>query len=74
MNETFNLASGIDARMPNGFRFGTYEEAEAATGCTVLIFPDGATGAVAVRGGAPATRETDLLDPSNMVQVVHAVV
>ncbi|MCL2136600.1 MAG: P1 family peptidase [Coriobacteriia bacterium] len=74
MNETFNLASGVDARMPNGFRIGNYEDTDAGTGCTVLIYPDGATGAVAVRGGAPATRETDLLDPINMVQVLHAVV
>ena len=44
------------------------------TGCTVIICPDGATGAVDVRGGAPATRETDLLRPEETVQVLHAVV
>ena len=48
--------------------------AEAGTGCTVIVCPEGATGAVDVRGGAPATRETDLLKPENMVQLVHAVV
>ncbi|MCL2632406.1 MAG: P1 family peptidase [Coriobacteriia bacterium] len=74
MDEVFSLASGSETRMPNGFLFGNYEQADAGTGCTVLINPAGATGGVAVRGGAPATRETDLLDPSNMVQVVHAVV
>ena len=46
----------------------------AGTGCTVIICPQGATGAVDVRGGAPATRETDLLRPEETVQVVHAVV
>ncbi len=48
--------------------------AEAGTGCTVIICPEGATGAVDVRGGAPATRETDLLRPEETVQVLHAVV
>ncbi|MDO4404360.1 MAG: P1 family peptidase [Atopobiaceae bacterium] len=47
---------------------------EAATGCTVIICPKGATGGVDVRGGAPATRETDLLRPEQTVQVLHAVV
>ncbi|MCL2339736.1 MAG: P1 family peptidase [Actinomycetia bacterium] len=73
MIETFHLASGEEARLPSGFLFGNYQEAAAGTGCTVLICPPGATGAVAVRGGAPATRETDLLDPVNTVEVLHAV-
>ncbi len=47
---------------------------EAATGCTVILCPEGATGAVDVRGGAPATRETDLLRPEETVQALHAVV
>lgn len=46
----------------------------AGTGCTVIICPLGATGAVDVRGGAPATRETDLLRPEETVQALHAVV
>ncbi len=45
---------------------------EAGTGCTVIVC-DPAVGAVDVRGGAPGTRETDLLDPRNMMQEVHAV-
>lgn len=48
--------------------------AEAGTGCTVIVCPRGATGAVDVRGGAPATRETDLLRPEETVQVLNAVV
>ncbi len=44
------------------------------TGCTVVLAPEGTTGGVDVRGGAPGTRETDLLDPVNTVQEIHAVV
>ena len=44
------------------------------TGCTVLRFPDGAVAGVDARGGAPGTRETDLLDPRNLVDRVHAIV
>lgn len=45
----------------------------AATGCTVVRLPGGATAAVDVRGGGPGTRETDLLDPANTVRQIHAV-
>lgn len=44
------------------------------TGCTVVLAEGGAVGGVDVRGGAPGTRETDLLDPVNSVERVHAVV
>ncbi len=44
-----------------------------ATGSTVLVMPPGTVGAVDVRGGAPGTRETDLLDPANSVRYVDAV-
>lgn len=47
---------------------------QAGTGCTVIICPQGATGGVDVRGGAPATRETDLLRPEETVREFHAVV
>ncbi|RJO79400.1 peptidase S58 family protein [Nocardia panacis] len=45
----------------------------AATGCTVVRLPGGATAAVDVRGGGPGTRETDVLDPSNSVRHAHAI-
>ncbi|MGC4994729.1 P1 family peptidase [Nocardia salmonicida] len=45
----------------------------AATGCTVVRVPGGATASVDVRGGGPGTRETDLLDPANTVRQLHAV-
>ena len=46
---------------------------QGGTGCTVIVCPKGATGGVDVRGGAPATRETDLLRPEETVQELHAV-
>jgi L-aminopeptidase/D-esterase-like protein len=58
-----------------GIKVGHQTLAERPTGCTVILADaDGATGGVAQRGGAPGTRETDLLDPSNMVDKVHAIV
>lgn len=57
-----------------GFRFGHWTDLEAGTGCTAIVAPSGATGGVDVRGGAPASRETDLLRPENTVDAVHAVV
>ncbi|MCC3866066.1 P1 family peptidase [Terrisporobacter petrolearius] len=57
-----------------GLRVGQIEDTDALTGCTVVICEEGATCGVDVRGSAPGTRETDLLDPINSVQKVHAVV
>ncbi len=56
-----------------GFSVGHATNEQAGTGCTVIVAPQGATGGVDVRGGAPASRETDLLRPENTVDVVHAV-
>ena len=58
----------------SAFRIGHATDADHATGCTVVVARDGAVCGVDVRGGGPATRETDLLRPENMVQQVHAVV
>lgn len=54
-------------------KIGHAQNEEAATGCTVIIAEKGATAGVDVRGGAPGTRETDLLKPGNLVDKVHAV-
>lgn len=64
----------IDIKEIKGFRIGSAENTEAATGVTVIISEDGAAAGVDVRGGGPATRETDLLKPENMVQAINAVV
>ncbi|HMP38915.1 MAG TPA: P1 family peptidase [Roseiflexaceae bacterium] len=56
-----------------GLLVGHAHDTAALTGCTVILTPAGAVGAVDVRGGAPGSRETDLLDPVATVSVVHAV-
>src|SRR5438105_10973132 len=57
-----------------GVRVGHWTDAEARTGCTVLLLPPGgAVAGVDVRGSAPGTRETDLLRPGMLVERVHAV-
>ena len=59
----------------HGIKVGHHTLTARPTGCTVILVDgDGATGAVAQRGGAPATRELDLLDPLNMVDRVNAIV
>lgn len=58
----------------DGIKVGHMQDEEAATGCSVIICKNGATSGVDVRGGSPATRETDLLNPVNMVQQIHAIV
>jgi L-aminopeptidase/D-esterase-like protein len=64
----------IDIRDIHGFKVGSAENTEGGTGVTVIISEAGATAGVDVRGGGPATRETDLLKPENMVQAINAVV
>lgn len=54
-------------------RVGHAHDAEALTGCTVVLCPEGAVAGVDQRGGAPGTRETDLLHPLHLVQKVNAV-
>ncbi len=56
-----------------GLSVGHFTHPQRATGCTVVLCPQGATAGVDVRGGAPGTRETDLLRPENLVDKVHAV-
>lgn len=57
-----------------GLSVGHWTDLEAATGCTVVLCDgEGAVAGVDVRGSAPGTRETDLLDPVNAVQRIHAV-
>ena len=65
MNNTITAVPGI--------RVGHAQNDEALTGCTVILCEDGAVGGVDQRGGAPGTRETDLLRPLHHVEKVHGV-
>jgi len=56
-----------------GIKAGHSQDLKAGTGCTVVICEKGATTGVDVRGGAPGTRETDLLNPVNLVDKAHAI-
>src|SRR5438093_3622972 len=57
-----------------GIKVGHYTLTERPTGCTVILTEAGATAGVDVRGAAPGTRETDLLNPVNSVQQIFGVV
>jgi L-aminopeptidase/D-esterase-like protein len=56
-----------------GIEVGHAQDDTALTGCTVILARRGAVAGVDVRGGAPGTRETDLLNPLNLVEKIHAV-
>lgn len=66
MNNTITAIDGI--------KVGQVTDLEGATGVTVVICPDGTIGGVDQRGGAPGTRETDLLRPLHSVETVNAIV
>lgn len=57
-----------------GIKVGHCTLTARPTGCTVVITEEGAVAGLDQRGAAPATRETDLLDPANTAQQVHAIV
>lgn len=58
----------------SGIEIGHAQNDDALTGCTVILCRKGAVAGVDVRGSAPGTRETDLLNPINLVEKVHAIV
>ncbi len=58
---------------PKSVTVGHWTDPIAMTGCTVILFDRPTLAAVDVRGGAPATRETDLLAPGRLVQRVDAI-
>ena len=70
--ESFDETQGLTA--VQGIKVGHHTLTERPTGCTVVLVEAGAVAGVDVRGAAPGTRETDLLDPRNTVQEVHAIV
>jgi L-aminopeptidase/D-esterase-like protein len=59
--------------LPDGFAIGHWTEAEAETGCTVILAPDGSTCGVDVRGGGPGSRETEIISPLANAQEATAV-
>ena len=68
MTELHNLITDVD-----GIKVGHQQDLDALTGCTVILAEKGAVGGVDQRGGAPGTRETDLLHPMHMVDKVHGI-
>lgn len=66
--------SGRGLTAVDGIKVGHHTLAERPTGCTVVLTEAGAVAGVDVRGGAPGTRETALLDPTKSVQEVHGIV
>ena len=67
------LASSKGITDVPGVKVGHFTRTERPTGCTVILTEAGAVAGVDVRGSAPGTIETDLLNPINLVQQVHAV-
>jgi L-aminopeptidase/D-esterase-like protein len=65
--------SAPDPHLLPGVMIGHDTDDRRPTGVTVVLLPEGTTAGVDVRGAAPGTRETDLLDPVNTVQGVHAI-
>ena len=68
------VVAGQGLTAVDGIKVGHHTLTERPTGCTVILTEAGAVGGVDVRGAAPGTRETDLLNPINTVQEVHAIV
>lgn len=63
----------IDITLPAGVRVGHWTDDAARTGCTVVVMPPGTVASGEVRGGAPASREFALLDPTRTVQHIDAL-
>ena len=56
-----------------GIKVGHHTLTARPTGCTVVLIEGGATAGVDVRGAAPATRDTDLLNPTKMVEQINGI-
>ena len=71
--QTRPAAVNLTLTAVDGIKVGHFTLSERPTGCTVIVAKDDTTGGVDVRGGAPGTRETDVLSPTNSVQIVNAI-
>jgi L-aminopeptidase/D-esterase-like protein len=77
-NQSLLLAATTSASNPTltaipNIEVGHFTNSRRPTGCTAILFPKGAIAGVDVRGAAPGTRETDLLNPINTVQQINAI-
>ncbi len=72
--ESDNVMREIPVTEVGPIFIGQTENAEAATGCTVFIAPQGMVAGLDVRGGGPASRESQLLNPLMAAQCIHAIV
>ena len=63
----------ISIREIKGIRIGQAENAEAGTGCTVFLSEKGMAAGLDVRGGGPASRESELLNPLAAAQALHGI-
>ncbi len=63
----------MDVALPDGFACGHVTDRDGWTGCTVVLAPPGAVGSGELRGGAPGTRESDLLSPATSTAGPQAV-
>ena len=57
-----------------GIKVGHWTDSSAHTGCTVILFPQETVASGEIRGGAPATRDFALLEPTRLVDQINAVV
>jgi len=73
-NETMTNMREIPVTEIEGIRIGQTENADAGTGLTVFINENGMPAGLDVRGGGPASRESELLKPLAAAQVIHAIV
>jgi L-aminopeptidase/D-esterase-like protein len=73
MNARLSASDAGSITRVAGIEVGHFTDTRRPTGCTVVMAREGAVGGVDVRGAAPGTRETDLLDPCNLVEKVHAI-
>jgi L-aminopeptidase/D-esterase-like protein len=69
----FNMKRNNSITAVPGIKVGHETDEIALTGCTVVLCEEGAIGGIDQRGGAPGTRETDLLRPMHLVQNIHAI-
>ena len=65
MNDTITAVPGVEV--------GHWTNSEAQTGCTVIVFPEPNVAAVEVRGAAPGSRETALLQPGMRIEQIQAI-